>query len=1291
MKNHLPYPARPCCVFHFRNLSQATLLVLALWHFPQGFGTSISGTISSQTWSSSGNPYVLTGTVTLPVSNILTIQSGVVVQFGTGAQLVVKGTISASGTSGSPITFTSSGSPKTKGSYGGLVIQSPDGSALNSGSVLNYVVIEYAGNGGAAVLVDKATVTISNSTVRSSSRSGVNAVNGGYVQISSTAFNDNGSSSGDYPVLLENYTAHSTLSGLSMSGNFIGGGIDTNAVGIQQGMYDQIRTSVQWSIPGAGIPYQLVSQITVEAGGTLVIDPGVTVKRTLYALIVKNGGKLLAIGTSDKRITFTVAANPPAVTASVALQFDGDASAMPTDSSVQYADILYGYHGIQADNASPFLSHITLSNCGRHGFHSPHKSGAGIYDSASLNNGEWAFNFHDFSGNPTLAGLTASGNGTAISSPAYNYNAVSSDSGILTADATWKFCGLPYIHVGGIIVNAGVTLTVEPGVELQFGTPRILTIRGRLLALGTAARPILFTSSQITKTAGWWDGIHFEGFENAPSLGSVLDYVTVEYGGAQYANLTTSWGGVAVTNSKIRNSARHGIYVGLGGEMFTIRSSQITGVSNTYFGLNNLHWDHPNFTIVSAPNNWWGAASGPTLSCNAAGTGVRVSEGVDFAPVWGDPNGTAPGLLEPGKMLTLTLEPDRYFVPADNAQQAAIAATLRDGAGKPVSGYKVTGTTSRGTVVYPGGITDVTGKTYITMKSGSEGEATITGSVQTSKTCELIRKAYTSITFTPSPAAGTPTLDTESTYATANIDFNPKPAMYGVPLTVSITLRNTSGSAQLIGGTLYILQSGIGLASGPYIKVWSGETLPANGSLTLQAPYTPTVEGHFCFKFDYSWSSALGSGAGHSVSAPLGSSTAGKNTNANPSPMTPLARQKQEDEGLERTKKQMNVRKYGEQTSNTNKEEQNKNTMRDILRRSDTMRQIDDNMRTDGLNRKRRQLARLPGEAYSARTVTPRQDYTTLAVPVRPPLTVYQAGADNLDTSQVAALNTLLDALTDGIAVGRAVILSNQRYAGAAEAGSSTWMAQQTAAYLHYKKQLGGIFLRMSAAFSGWLSAYPGDIVPTLNDVVLLQARLTSPGFTTEERNAYLELGNSDDDIEAIRLAMTEADPAEKLFTLREEWAGEAADYLALGNLMAYPDASFSQQISGTRARGQAAVTDNLASGNPIEETILIGNPTGAAATVTLLPRKISLPEDWSVTVNPRTLTSLAPSGTDNANAVPVTVIISPAGPVPQGFTGKAAVEAFIDSVRIGGVEFKVQIPYYVPFGFRINLPLLLR
>lgn len=114
----------------------------------------------------------------------------------------------------------------------------------------------------------------------------------------------------------------------------------------------------------------------------------------------------------------------------------------------------------------------------------------------------------------------------------------------LATDETFLNRGVPYQIVSWFHMvppNAEpTTLTLEPGVTLQFGGEDfqeniglVLGDQGkpvRLIADGTQDAPITFTSGASTPAAGAWSGVTWD---DAPSVGNVMNYVTLEYGGGE--------------------------------------------------------------------------------------------------------------------------------------------------------------------------------------------------------------------------------------------------------------------------------------------------------------------------------------------------------------------------------------------------------------------------------------------------------------------------------------------------------------------------------------------------------------------------------------------------------------------------------------------------------------------------------------------------------------------------------------------------------------------------------------
>ena len=166
-------------------------------------------------------------------------------------------------------------------------------------------------------------------------------------------------------------------------------------------------------------------------------------------------------------------------------------------------------------------------------------------------------------------------------------------SGHITTDTIWTTANSPYVLTSDVIVDPGVTLTIQPGVVVQGQSNAELLVQGNLLAIGTATQPITFTSS-TNSGPGQWQGLAFGG-----GVGN-LEHVVVRYGASgnnslgQKSNVTI----IGVTQTvRIANSAilsgsyggglgDYGLYIANG--RVTITNTRIAGHgsdANVDYGL----------------------------------------------------------------------------------------------------------------------------------------------------------------------------------------------------------------------------------------------------------------------------------------------------------------------------------------------------------------------------------------------------------------------------------------------------------------------------------------------------------------------------------------------------------------------------------------------------------------------------------------------------------------------------------------------------------------------------------
>lgn len=139
--------------------------------------------------------------------------------------------------------------------------------------------------------------------------------------------------------------------------------------------------------------------------------------------------------------------------------------------------------------------------------------------------------------------------------------------GPITVDTVWDLAGSPYIIKNDVLVSGGTTLatlTIEPGVEVQFFPERKIiigsgvseTITGKLVAIGTEAAPIVFTTHYDgTVVANRWRAMYFNG--NADDS-SILEYCTFEYSSSAFHVYDSN---PTFRNCTFENLADYGTYL----------------------------------------------------------------------------------------------------------------------------------------------------------------------------------------------------------------------------------------------------------------------------------------------------------------------------------------------------------------------------------------------------------------------------------------------------------------------------------------------------------------------------------------------------------------------------------------------------------------------------------------------------------------------------------------------------------------------------------------------------------
>jgi len=143
--------------------------------------------------------------------------------------------------------------------------------------------------------------------------------------------------------------------------------------------------------------------------------------------------------------------------------------------------------------------------------------------------------------------------------------------GPITRDTIWTLVDSPFIVANDVVVYPGVTLTIEPGVEVRFGGAFSLNIMGKLYANGTS-RVITFTSNRKEPEIKDWKAIVFNGTEKSVLIGCSVTYaengITVENGDVEIENsvigysqngILARYSRLSVKNSTVKNCFQDGI------------------------------------------------------------------------------------------------------------------------------------------------------------------------------------------------------------------------------------------------------------------------------------------------------------------------------------------------------------------------------------------------------------------------------------------------------------------------------------------------------------------------------------------------------------------------------------------------------------------------------------------------------------------------------------------------------------------------------------------------------------
>ena len=408
-----------------------------------------------------------------------------------------------------------------------------------------------------------------------------------------------------------------------------------------------------------GSPYISIAGITIPAGKTLIVEPGVTVKFGDSRGKLTVQGTLSAQGTQENPITFTV--NSGAVWCGISFSTtsaDSQLEYVTIDKAVSitgsYCNASFKY-SVYIDTSSISLKNSVIQNGNTYRtlylknsistIDAVTVSGANLnaesvalyidggsptISNSTISNNSIGIFVNSLSNSPTIQNNTFAGNTYAVklssasailsgnTATGNTYNGIFF-SGVVSSSMAWQADAIPYI-VNKFTVNAGATLTIQAGTVVKFinspSTESEITVNGTLITQGTETNPVVFTSA-ADNTVGGSNSYSGGGIKTswkriyiAPgSTGSQLTHTTIKYGGKTYneAALYVKQSDAQLSHVEISGSTYSGIYSYNG----VITGSNVTLLNNTY-GFHIQPGNCPALTNVTVTGTMLHPSSSPS-------------------------------------------------------------------------------------------------------------------------------------------------------------------------------------------------------------------------------------------------------------------------------------------------------------------------------------------------------------------------------------------------------------------------------------------------------------------------------------------------------------------------------------------------------------------------------------------------------------------------------------------------------------------------------------------------------
>lgn len=399
---------------------------------------------------------------------------------------------------------------------------------------------------------------------------------------------------------------------LAISGTQVGGTISSNTT---------------WTAVNS--PYVVISNVTVNSGVRLAIEPGVVVKFQSQLSLIVNG-TLTADATPSSKIAFTSIKDD-----TFGGDTNGDATAT-VPAKADWSQISFGSSSVNSVLDNCIVKYGGYVTSGKYGVISVMCPALSLTDNLISTNNSYAV----YCGyNTTLAksGNSATDNGR---------NGVYVQSYYTTTvNTTWQGSDLPYI-VYSFTVGQNKTHTIAAGTVVKFESYGSVAVYGTFRAIGTSDQRVTLTSvkddsyggdtnndSTATVPArGNWYYVKFN--DQSIDASCRVELSTVRYGGAYQGAIWLSSASPQVTNCVVEESGSSGLYLDGNSQpsitQNTVRNSSgscvyVTGAAQPTVSGN---------TLTSSRNGVYvNGTAAPSISGNTIGgcTSLSDSSGVYLA------------------------------------------------------------------------------------------------------------------------------------------------------------------------------------------------------------------------------------------------------------------------------------------------------------------------------------------------------------------------------------------------------------------------------------------------------------------------------------------------------------------------------------------------------------------------------------------------------------------------------------------------------------------------------------